>query len=36
VISGPQWNTGLTGRKIIVDYGGKGELTVVLFLERSK
>jgi S-adenosylmethionine synthetase len=36
VISGPPGDTGLTGRKIIVDtYGGKGLTVVVLSQERS-
>jgi S-adenosylmethionine synthetase len=37
VIGGPHGDTGLTGRKIIVDtYGGKELTVVVLSLERSK
>ncbi len=35
VIGGPHGDTGLTGRKIIVDtYGGKVLTVVVLFLEK--
>jgi S-adenosylmethionine synthetase len=37
MIGGPHGDTGLTGRKIIVDtYGGKELTVVVLSLERSK